>query len=211
MDLFDDLLPRKQLIAPGAWMLRGFALAEEEKLLIELHSILAQAPFRSMPTPMGIMSVKTTSCGDYGWDSDRSGYRYSAINPISRQPWPPIPACFLLLAQMAATAVGYEDFLPDSCLINQYQVGASMGLHQDKNERDFTQPIVSVSLGVSAVFQFGGLKRSDKPVRIPLRHGDVLVWGGESRLHYHGILPIKASEHPALGQQRINLTFRKAG
>lgn len=211
MDLFDDALPRKQDIAPGACLLRGFALTEEVKLLAELHSILEQAPFRGMLTPMGMMSVKTSSCGDFGWDSDRAGYRYSAINPINHQSWPPIPADFLHLAQMAAVEAGFKDFVPDSCLINQYQVGACMGLHQDKNEQDFTQPIVSVSLGIPAMFQFGGLKRSDKAVRIPLHHGDVLVWGAESRLRFHGVLPIKANVHPAFGRQRINLTFRKAG
>jgi len=211
MDLFDDILPRKQMIAQGAYLFRGYISAEEVTLLTELNAILEQAPFRSMPTPMGMMSVKTSSCGDFGWDSDRTGYRYSMVNPANNQAWPPIPAGFLHLAEQAATEAGYENFVPDSCLINQYQIGAGMGLHQDKNERDFTQPIVSVSLGISAVFQFGGLKRTDKVVRIPLNHGDVLVWGGESRMRYHGVLPIKASCHPALGEQRINLTFRKAG
>lgn len=211
MDLFDEILPSRLEIAPGACLLKGFALAEEKKLLAELASIVSQAPFETMLTPMGMMKVRTTSCGDFGWKSDRFGYRYSAVNPANKLPWPAIPATFLHLAQTAASEVGYEGFAPDSCLINQYQVGAGMGLHQDKNEQDFTQPIVSVSLGVSAVFKFGGLKRTDKIVRIPLNHGDVLVWGGESRLRYHGVLPIKAAHHPDLGEQRINLTFRKAG
>lgn len=211
MDLFDEVLPRKQELVPGAFLLRGFALAEEAMLLAELHSILQLVPLRSMLTPMGMMSVKTSSCGDFGWVSDRAGYRYRVVDPENQRSWPSIPASFLHLAQMATVEAGYKHFVPDSCLINQYPVGAGMGLHQDKNERDFTQPIVSVSLGISAVFQFGGLKRSDKTIRIPLVHGDVLVWGGESRLRYHGVLPIKASSHPAFGEQRINLTFRKAG
>ncbi len=211
MDLFDDSLPSRQEVAPGACLLRGFALAEEKQLLAELADIVSQAPFQAMMTPMGMMAVKTTSCGDFGWQSDCFGYRYNAVNSANKQPWPAIPAAFLHLAQTAAAEAGYERFAPDSCLINQYQVGAGMGLHQDKNEHDFTQPIVSVSLGIPAVFQFGGLKRTDKTVRIPLNHGDVLVWGGESRLRYHGVLPIKAACHPALREQRINLTFRKAG
>lgn len=211
MDLFDEVLPRKHELAPGAFLLRGFALADEAMLLAELHTILRSAPLRSMLTPMGVMSVKTSSCGDLGWDSDYAGYRYTLVNPANQMSWPAIPESLLHLAKMAAVEAGYKDFVPDSCLINQYRIGAGMGLHQDKNERDFTQPIVSVSLGISAVFQFGGLKRSDKTIRIPLVHGDVLVWGGASRLYYHGVLPIKANSHPAFGEQRINLTFRKAG
>jgi len=211
LDLFDEILPSRQKVASGAWLFRGFALTEEQKLLAELASIVSEAPFQAMLTPMGMMKVRTTSCGDFGWQSDQFGYRYSAVNSANKQPWPAVPAAFLHLAQTAAAEAGYECFVPDSCLINQYQLGVGMGLHQDKNEQDFTQPIVSVSLGIPAVFQFGGLKRTDKTVRIPLNHGDVLVWGGESRLRYHGVLPIKAACHPALGEQRINLTFRKAG
>lgn len=211
MDLFDEILPSWQKVASGAWLFRGFALAEEQKLLAELASIVSQAPFHTMLTPMGMMKVRTTSCGDFGWQSDRFGYRYNVVTSANKQPWPAIPFAFMHLAQTAAAEAGYERFAPDSCLINQYQIGAGMGLHQDKNEQDFTQPIVSVSLGIPAVFQFGGLKRTDKTVRIPLNHGDVLVWGGESRLRYHGVLPIKAACHPDLGEQRINLTFRKAG
>lgn len=211
MDLFDDVLPRKHKIALDAYFLRGFALMHESQLLLDIQQVINQAPVRTMLTPMGLMRVKTTSCGEWGWDSDEAGYRYSRVNPSTGQSWPSIPDYLICLAQQAAREAGFKDFLPDSCLINQYQIGAGMGLHQDKNERDFSQPIVSVSLGISAVFQFGGLKRSDRTVRIPVHHGDVLVWGATSRLCFHGVMPIKASCHPVLGSQRINLTFRKAG
>jgi len=133
------------------------------------------------------------------------------VDPLTQQPWPSMPASFAALAQQAAALAGYPDFSADACLINRYQVGARMGLHQDKNERDFSQPIVSVSLGLTATFQFGGLMRSDKTLSLPLYHGDVVVWGGAARLRYHGVLPLKAGMHPALGESRINLTFRKAG
>jgi alkylated DNA repair protein (DNA oxidative demethylase) len=156
------------------------------------------------------MSVTTTSCGTAGWVSDAYGYRYTKRNLQSQQQWPPMPECFFTLAQTAAQTAGFENYSPDSCLINRYQVGAKMTLHQDKNEKDFSQPIVSVSLGLPAIFLLGGMERGDKTLRIPLTHGDVVVWGGPSRLRFHGVLPIKAGNHPLLGEQRINLTFRKA-
>jgi alkylated DNA repair protein (DNA oxidative demethylase) len=165
-----------------------------------------------MHTPGGFrMSVAMSSCGTLGWVTDQHGYRYTRINPENNQPWPAMPTSFLQLAHAAALAAGFNDFVPDACLINRYEPGARMSLHQDKNERDFSQPIVSVSLGLPAVFLFGGLQRSDKTVRVPLAHGDVVVWGGPSRLRFHGVLPLKAGQHPLLGEQRINLTFRKAG
>ena len=211
MDLFSHIDIAESNLA-GVSVLRGFALDDEAGLLQDLNHIIDQAPLRHMLTPSGFaMSVAMTNCGDLGWVTDRSGYRYDAIDPLTQHSWPALPASFVALAQNAALRAGYLDFMPDACLINHYQTGARMGLHQDKNERDFTQPIVSVSLGVPAMFQFGGFKRADKVVKMALYHGDVVVWGGEARLRYHGVLPLKAGNHPALGQSRINLTFRKAG
>lgn len=201
----------QERLGPGAVVLRGFALAEDKALLAALQSVFACAPLRHMITPGGFeMSVAMTNCGQLGWASDRSGYRYDATDPASGRPWPEMPAPLLTLAQEAAATAGFDGFMPDACLINRYQPGAKLSLHQDRDERDFTQPIVSVSLGVPAVFLFGGLKRSDKTLRVPLFHGDVVVWGGPDRLRYHGVLPLKENRHPLLGNYRINLTFRKA-
>lgn len=217
MDLFSGLQPKRQLITADTYLFKGFALTNERQLLADIKSIINQAPLRHMMTKMGFnMSAAMTNCGPLGWTSDRNGYRYDLLDPLTHIPWPPMPDSFQQLAKLAACDAGFNDFEPDACLINQYKVGASMGLHQDKNELDFSQPIVSVSLGIAAVFQFGGLLRSDKTIRIPLEHGDVVVWGGESRLNFHGIMPLKASmssksHHPAFGASRLNLTFRKAG
>ncbi len=211
MDLLSELIPRKQQIAKDAYLLTEFALPIQEALLADFQQIITLAPFRHMVTPNGFaMSVGMSNCGDFGWVTDKTGYRYASHDPKSGMPWPAMPATFLQLAKDAANEAGFEDFVPDACLINQYKVGARMSLHQDKNERDFSQPIVSVSLGLPAMFQFGGHMRADKTIKISLNHGDVLVWGGESRLHYHGILPLKAGTHALLGERRINLTFRKA-
>jgi len=164
-----------------------------------------------MITPGGYpMSAAMTNCGSAGWVTDRSGYRYERKDPQSGRPWPPMPPLFLDLAAAAAARAGYAGFIPDSCLINRYAPGAKLSLHQDRDERAYDQPIVSVSLGLPATFLFGGLRRSDPPRRVPLRHGDVVVWGGPSRLFHHGVLPLKDGEHPRLGRQRLNLTFRKA-
>ncbi len=213
MDLFDASNDHGNLqIGPASWWLRGFALEQETKLLEALQQLLAESPLREMVTPGGQkMSVKTTSCGQLGWVSDRKGYRYEDRDPVSGQPWPDMPDIISSLAADAACAAGFGTFEPDSCLINQYRPDAKMGLHQDKDERDFSHPIVSASLGLPATFLFGGLRRSDRALRMNLRHGDVVVWGGEDRLRFHGVLPIMAGHHPALGNQRINLTFRKAG
>ena len=215
-DLFGDLSTNNQLqgredICAGAVVLHGFALETETALLEGIEHTIAASPLQTMRTPSGLpMSVTTTSCGTAGWVSDAYGYRYTKRNLKSQQQWPPMPDSFFALAQNAAKTAGFENYSPDSCLINRYQVGAKMTLHQDKNEKDFSQPIVSVSLGLPAIFLLGGMERSDQTVRIPLIHGDVVVWGGQSRLRFHGILPIKAGNHPLLGEQRINLTFRKA-
>lgn len=198
-------------LGSGSVWLHGHALAEESVLLSGIADALVHAPLRQMVTPGGqSMSVLTSSCGALGWISDRRGYRYSECDPHTGQPWPPMPAALLQLATQAAAQAGYADFVPDACLINQYQPGARMGLHQDRDEQDFNQPIVSVSLGLPAVFLWGGARRSDKAMRVPVQHGDVLVWGGEDRLRYHGVLPVKAGSHPLLGNVRINLTLRKA-
>ena len=215
LDLFDDTKtvgPWQEAIAPGAVVLHAFARPHAAALLAGVHDVIAQAPLRCMVTPGGLrMSVAMTNCGALGWLSDRAGYRYQAIDPDNGTPWPGMPAAFSTLAANAATEAGFAGFAPDACLINRYQPGTRLSLHQDKDERDFGAPIVSVSLGLPAVFLFGGLKRSDKAQRIPLTHGDVVVWGGPARLRYHGVLPLKAGEHALLGGQRINLTFRKAG
>ena len=209
-DLFGEVRPDPPL-ADGAVLLRGFALSMEAPLLAALQSVVEAAPFRRMVTPGGFtMSVAMTNCGAAGWVTDRRGYRYDAIDPESRRPWPAMPAAFDDIARRAAVAAGYGGFAPDACLINRYEPGARLSLHQDKNERDFAAPIVSVSLGLPATFLFGGPNRSDPARRVALRHGDVVVWGGPSRLAHHGILPLAEGKHPLLGRCRINLTFRQA-
>jgi DNA oxidative demethylase len=199
-------------LGPGAVLLRGFALEGEPALLEALDQVVASAPFRHMVTPGGhTMSVAMTNCGTLGWVTDRRGYRYDAYDPETGRPWPPMPAAFADLALAAASASGFDSFAPDACLINEYVPGARLTLHQDRNERDFAAPIVSVSLGLPAKFLFGGLARSDRPQRIPLAHGDVVVWGGPSRLAFHGVDALKEGSHPLLGPRRINLTLRQAG
>lgn len=200
-----------EALAPGAVVLRGFAVSVDAMLLAGIQDVIEKAPLRHMVTPGGFrMSVATTNCGVLGWLSDRAGYRYGDRDPASGEPWPAMPGSFLELARAAAGAAGFAAFVPDACLVNRYAPGARLTLHQDRNERDFRQPIVSVSLGIPAVFLFGGLQRRDKPSRIPLQHGDVAVWGGPSRLRFHGVMPLKDAQHPSLGACRFNLTFRKA-
>jgi alkylated DNA repair protein (DNA oxidative demethylase) len=200
----------EEVIAPGALVLRQYAVNQAAGLLRSVEQITARSPFRHMQTPGGFtMSVRLSSCGQYGWVSDRRGYRYTESDPLTGQPWPEMPESFRELAVHAARRAGYAHFEPDACLINCYQPGTKMALHQDKNERDFSAPIVSVSLGVPANFRFGGTQRSDKPLKIPLAHGDVVVWGGVSRLNFHGVLTLRKACHPLTGDQRINLTFRK--
>jgi len=213
-DLFERIAalpPSKEIMEKGAKLLRGKALPFEKELFEALDEITAASPFRHMVTPGGYkMSVATTNCGEAGWVTDRKGYRYDSIDPETGNPWPPMPASFLNLAVAAATDAGYPAFRPDACLINRYEPGARLPLHQDKNERDFANPIVSVSLGLPATFQFGGLKRTDPVKKFALRHGDVAVWGGPSRLYYHGVTELKDGQHQVLGRMRINLTFRGA-
>lgn len=205
-----------ELIVPGAVLLRGFAAAEAPALLRAIERVAAAAPFRNMETPGGFrMSVAMTNCGAAGWITDRRGYRYSALDPLTGRPWPAMPQLFSDLAARAAAAAGFTAFAPDACLVNRYEPGARMSLHQDKNERDFGQPIVSISLGLPATFLFGGLKRSDRPKRLRLASGDVVVWGGPARLAFHGIDPLAAAKDlPAanqpVGSCRFNLTLRQA-
>ena len=198
-------------MAESAVLLRGFAKPVEGDLIADLRDIVEQAPFRHMLTPGGHqMSVAMTNCGSVGWVTDRTGYRYDANDPQAGRPWPPMPPAFRDLARQAADHAGFGGFSPDACLINRYHPGARMSLHQDKDEDDFGAPIVSVSLGLPAIFLFGGLQRSDKPRRFRLQHGDIAVWGGPARLVFHGVAPLADGEHALLGRQRINLTFRKA-
>ena len=213
-DLFaslPDVRPSREDIAEGAVLLRGFAGPLEDELITALREIVEQAPFRHMLTPGGHqMSVAMTNCGSAGWVTDRSGYRYDSADPQSGKPWPSMPPSFRALAGRAAAEAGFDGFAPDACLVNRYQPGARMSLHQDRDEGDFGAPIVSVSLGLPAIFLFGGLKRSDKTQRYRLQHGDIVVWGGPARLAFHGVAPLADGDHAALGRQRINLTFRKA-
>ncbi len=210
--LFEDGdSPRIEPLASGAIVWRGGARANDAALLAAVDAVTAQAPWRHLITPGGFrMSVAMTNCGPLGWVSDRRGYRYDPIDPDSGRAWPQMPDVFIQLAQAAATQAGFDGFEPDACLINRYVPGARLTLHQDRDERDVHSPIVSVSLGLSAVFQFGGLLRSDPRQRITLVHGDVVVWGGPARFFHHGVLPLKPGCHPMIGEQRINLTFRRA-
>jgi alkylated DNA repair protein (DNA oxidative demethylase) len=208
-DLFED--ERRALpLQPGATLLGGFALPQAAALLGEIERIDAANPFRHMVTPGGWpMSVAMTNCGCVGWVTDRSGYRYDPLDPDTRLAWPPMPVTFRSLAERAAETAGYPGFSPDSCLMNRYQPGARMSLHQDRNERDYGPPIVSVSLGLPATFLWGGPTRGDKPTRVRLRHGDVVVWGGPARLTFHGVDTLRGGDSPA-GELRYNLTFRVA-
>lgn len=212
MDLFAEQQEPQVKLADGAYWLRGFALPVAGVLWATLTRHFETYPPLQMMTPMGYkMSVRTTSFGQYGWVGTAKGYGYATHNQFNQQSWPAIPDAFFDLAQRAALQAGYAQFIPDSCLINVYDIGSKMGLHQDKDELDFSQPIVSVSLGIPATFLFGGTRRGDSLIKIPLSHGDVVLWGGDARLRFHGILPIKAGKHDLLGERRINLTFRKAG
>ena len=201
-----------ETLADGAMVLRRFAEPAAEELVKAIHRLAAAAPFRHMVTPGGhAMSVATTNCGRLGWMTDRAGYRYAQIDPMTRGPWPSLQDVFHRLATRAAAAGGFAGFEPDACLINRYEPGARLSMHQDRNERDFGAPIVSVSLGLPAVFLFGGSRRGDRPRRVRLESGDVVVWGGPARLAFHGIEPLADGHHPLTGHHRINLTFRKAG
>jgi len=204
-------LPARESLAPGAVVLRGFAESQSAALLTALQDITARSPFRCMSTRGGYrMSVAMSNCGTTGWISDATGYRYDSIDPLTSAGWPPMPPSLLELATAAAAAAGFGRFLPDVCLVSRYQPGARLSMHQDKDECDLESPIVSISLGLPAVFLFGGHRRSDRPQRVPLTHGDVVVWGGPSRLRFHGVLALKDGRHPLLGSCRVNLSLRRA-
>jgi alkylated DNA repair protein (DNA oxidative demethylase) len=198
-------------LAPGAMLLRALAASQAAALVEDLQHITARSPFRSMTTRGGYrMSVAMSNCGSTGWITDESGYRYDSRDPLTAAGWPAMPASFGKLATCAAEAAGFPDFVPDACLISRYEPGARLSLHQDRDENDLESPIVSISLGLPAVFLFGGHRRSERAQRVPLAHGDVVVWGGPSRLRFHGVMPLSEGEHPLLGRCRINLSLRKA-
>jgi alkylated DNA repair protein (DNA oxidative demethylase) len=205
-----DAFSHTVVLDPGAQLLCRFAQARGVELLTAIGDILKISPFRRMMTPGGPMSVAMTNCGAAGWVTDKTGYRYDSVDPETGYGWPAMPQAFLNLAVQAAESAGFPDFIPDACLVNRYEPGARLSLHQDKNERDFGQPIVSVSLGMPAIFLWGSLRRADRPRRVPLFHGDVVVWGGPARLTYHGIHQLAERRHPLAGLVRYNLTFRKA-
>jgi alkylated DNA repair protein (DNA oxidative demethylase) len=214
LDLFEALEPPpdRQDLAPGAVLLRGRALAQAPQLLAAAEGVIAVAALRHWLTPGGRrMAVAMTNCGPLGWVSDARGYRYQSTDPLSGLPWPALPPVIAELAMAAAEEAGYPGFRPDACLVNRYLPGTPLSLHQDRDEQDLRQPIVSISLGLPALFLFGGLSRSERPARWPLQHGDVLVWGGPSRLAFHGVQALAPGRHPLLGEQRINLTLRCAG
>ncbi|MGF6563238.1 DNA oxidative demethylase AlkB [Erwinia aphidicola] len=211
LDLFAEDSPWQEPLAEGAVILRRRARARSEELLTLVEQVAAENPFRHRITPGGHrMSVAMTNCGDSGWTTDSRGYQYSEQDNLSGQRWPAMPPLFRQLAVTCAREAGFNGFNPDACLLNRYQPGAKLTLHQDKDERDLRQPIVSVSLGLPAIFLFGGFERGDACQRVLLEHGDVVVWGGPSRLRYHGILPLKPGIHPLAGAFRFNLTFRRA-
>ena len=212
-DLFadDPHAPDAFALGAQALLLRGFALAQADELLRGVAHVVQEAPWRHMQTPGGqSMSVAMTGCGPLSWVSDRRGYRYAGLDPLTGRPWPAMPAAFARLARQAAERAGFVGFAPDACLINRYAPGARMSLHQDRDERDLAAPIVSISLGLPAVFLWGGTTRAERAQRVPLAHGDVVVWGGVDRLRYHGVLPVAPGQHPATGDCRINLTLRRA-
>ncbi|MBS0239327.1 MAG: DNA oxidative demethylase AlkB [Proteobacteria bacterium] len=210
-DLFAHSEPSRVELGSGAVLLRGLAHDKAEHLLEAIETVIAVAPFRNFVTPGGhTMSVAMSNCGNAGWVSDRRGYRYDPLDPSTQMPWPAMPDVFTELARRAAAEAGFDGFAPDACLINRYDPGTRLTLHQDRNERNFGAPIVSVSLGLPAKFLFGGLTRTDKVLRLTLEHGDVVVWGGPSRLAFHGVDILKDGVHPATGRCRINLTFREA-
>jgi alkylated DNA repair protein (DNA oxidative demethylase) len=210
--LFDDHTgsASTERLEEGAVLLRGYAIGEAPALVDCVASVAQVAPFRHLVTPGGYtMSVAMTNCGRLGWVSDRTGYRYDARDPDTGAPWPAMPSTFVDLAGRAAAEAGFDGYDPDACLINRYVAGSKLGLHQDRDEKDAWAPIVSVSLGLPAVFLWGGKRRSDPVRRLRLESGDVVVWGGPARFAYHGVAPLKEGQHPLTGSTRLNLTFRK--
>jgi DNA oxidative demethylase len=190
-------------LAPDAWLLHGFARGRA--LQEGIAAVTRSAPLRHLIVPGGKqMAVAMSNCGRLGWTIDARGYRYTPHDSLSGLPWPAMPAEFVALAQEAARAAGWRDYVPDACLINRYAPGAGLGLHQDRDELDLQVPIVSVSIGAPCKFIVGGLTRTGPVQSVALHDGDVVVWGGRSRLMYHGVRPL-----PRDSAVRYNLTFRK--
>lgn len=192
----------------GLWVRHGRIDPEtQDALLKEIHKIVAETTLLQPTMSNGrALRLKLTNAGRWGWWSDRSGYRYVDRHPQTHKPWPPIPLWVKTLAgQLANEALGVERFDPDSMLINCYQGGDSLGLHRDDTEDDRTSPIVSISLGATCVFAFGGLDKKDPRRDFTLRSGDVVVFGGPMRLAYHEVK--KVHEYDGV---RYNLTLRRA-
>ena len=209
VDLFEGER-REERLADGAMLLRGFAVEEADELMAAITDVIARAPLRHLITTGGRrMSVAMSNCGRVGWVSDRRGYRYDPVDPLGGPAWPPMPGVLAEIAGRAAEAAGFPGFTPDACLVNRYAPGARLSLHQDRDEQDREAPIVSVSLGLPATFLWGGARRGDRPRRLRLLHGDVVVWGGPARFTFHGVAPVADGWHPLTGQARFNLTFRK--
>jgi DNA oxidative demethylase len=213
-DLVDSMIAEfgePEALADGAFVLRRFASADEVSLLECVRKVAAAAPFRNMVTPSGFsMSVAMTNCGHVGWVTDRRGYRYDPLDPLTGQRWPPMPQPLRAVAVRAAQTSGYAQFDPDACLINRYEPGTRLSLHQDRDERNWDAPVVSISLGLPATFLFGGDRRSERPRRVRLASGDAVVWGGRTRLAFHGVAPLEDGDHPLTGRCRFNFTVRAA-
>jgi DNA oxidative demethylase len=214
-DLFDTKDAAQgwsESLGDGTTFFRSMIVDEAPAILEHIDRISELAPLRHLVTPGGKkMSVAMSNCGALGWVSDHAGYRYQRHDPLTSKPWPAMPALFLVLAQRAAALAGYDNFQPNVCLINRYGIGARMGLHQDRDERDLSAPIVSFSLGLPAKFIWGGLQRTGQTRRFMVEHGDVLVWGGPDRLRFHGVAPLPPGRHPLTGEVRFNITFRQTG
>ncbi len=205
----DSTQPSIQKLQEGVVLIHD--AFDAAKLFVAVQAVIAVAPLRHMQTPGGKeMSVAMTNCGTLGWTSNHAGYAYSHMDPETKNPWPQMPSLLFDTAAQLADMAGCTGFAPDACLINHYTSGAQMGLHQDRDEKDFSQPIVSLSLGLPAKFIIGGLNRRDPVRSIQLDGGDAIVFGGAARLLFHGVRPLKSGHHPALGNSRINLTFRVA-
>jgi DNA oxidative demethylase len=212
-DLFAEVTPliETEKLADGVFLFRNLAAESAPSIVQMVSRITKVSPFRHMITPGGYrMSVAMTNCGRVGWITDRHGYRYAPMDPETGGPWPPIPELFRRLAETAGARAGFAGFKPDSCLVNRYEPGAKLSLHQDRNEESYEHPIVSVSIGLPARFLFGGLTRNERSRRIQLKNGDVIVWGGPSRLAFHGVDTLADGDHPLTGRCRLNLTFRTA-
>ena len=211
LPLFETEATSPEALDDGAVLLRGWAAAQDAQWIAAVRAVAAQAPFRTMTRPGGAaLSVAMTNCGNWGWVSNAQRYSYSSVDPQTGQPWPAMPAFMRAQAVAAAAAAGYPGYAPDACLMNRYLPGAKMPLHRDEDEMDWEAPIVSVSLGLPCTFLWGGRTRQDPVRRVPLVHGDVLVWGGATRMTYHGVNPLRDGHHHLLGAERWNLTFRMA-